>query len=168
MPISKNNTKAPCVPYFVEKYPETWETLSVPKSWLTVTTSKIDLTRAELRVERSDEYRRQVEDYKRESRLWARIQQDRADAKVAKKAAADAAAVVAATNKAAIQARLNSPEYKAERDAIIARREAYLNECEAKNKHWNAIAAAAEAARPKTDREQRAIARNAVRTRDAL
>ena len=161
MPSIRNIAKPPYVPYFVTKYPETWETLSVPESWLTVTTSQIDLTADELREERSYEYHRQVEDYKRESRVWARIQQDRADAKAAKATAAAAAAAI-------IQARMNSPEYKAKRDAINARRKALITEMGAENKRWNAIAVAAEAARPKTAREQRAIARNNVRARDAL
>ena len=166
MPSIRKIAKAPCVPYFVTKYPETWDTLSVPESWLTVTTTMAGLTATQLRDERSEQYIMQVEEYKRASRIWDRIQRDRADAKAAKEAvvvAADAAhrafinSPEEVAKRAARKALFNSPEEVAKRDAYVAAHNAVLA----------ARAAAAEAARPTTARELRVIARAAVAARQA-
>lgn len=129
--------------------------MSVPESWLTVTTSKIDLTSDELREERSDEYRSQVEDYKRKSRLWNRIQQDRADAKAAQAAEEDAKELVR-------QERLNSPEHKAAVAAAAvtrATRALAKKVADAEREARVTATAAAAALKPKTARALRAEAR---------
>ena len=149
---SNHKNQKPHVPYFVGKYPDTWDTMSVPESWLTVTTSKIDLTPDELREERSDEYRSQVEDYKRESRLWNRIEQDRADAK-ATQVAKDA------VREAERQARLNSPEHKAAQAAAAKTRAATAAAKKIAAAEREAQATAKAAAKPKTARDLRADAR---------
>jgi hypothetical protein len=133
--------------YAVEKYPNKWETMSMPKSWKSVTTTAAD--NPDWLEDRQQLWKNMRLDYIKQKAIWDRIQQDRKDAKfktMRNQVVREAARV----------ARLKSTEFKAEREATAARRRALKAAAATAEAERQALKTLEEASRPKTARELRA------------
>jgi len=145
--MSKKPSGPPATPYFVKEY-KNWETLSVPKSWLTYTTSCNHLTKQELHDERAEAFAQQREDYLRECARWDMIQKDRADAKAR-------ALHKEVSKEAARIARLRSEEHKAAVAAAKSAKQVRYDERRVRDAEKARIAAEKEAGKPKSARTLR-------------
>ncbi len=134
------------VPYFVEKYPNTWETMSMPESWKSVSTSAGD--NEDWLYERSKIFHQTRRNYIRNKELRDRRERDRKNAEFRKLRNS-------VVKEAARTARKKSPEYKAEKERKAAEK-AEKAEKEAKDR------ASREASLPKSARTLRAEKREAA------
>lgn len=144
----------PHKPYFVEKY-KNWETLSVPKSWLTYTTSCEHLTKQQLHDERAEAFAQQREDYLRACSRWDMILKDRADAKERALRKQVEALRTRVAKEAARIARLRSEEHKAAVAAAKAAKQVRDDERRVRDAEKARIAAEKEADKPKSARTLR-------------
>ena len=135
------------VPYFVEKYPNTWETMSMPESWKSVSTSAGD--DEDWLYERSKIFHETRRNYIRDKELRDRRERDRKNAEFRKLRNS-------VVKEAARTARKKSPGYKAEKERKAAAKAAKAEKA-AKDR------ASREASLPKSARTLRAEKREAAK-----